>query len=514
MTVRCHDGRRTRGPGLHVGERLEDRHLLAAFLVTNLFDAGAGSLRDAVSQANEAAGADTIRFAPALAGTIVLATGQLDVVGVLSIDGPGAARLAVSGSDTSRIFALAGTGSRLSIDDITLSDGRATDREPVGPGLVRGGAIRNDGGTLHLARVTFSGNRAVSDPTLPGAAAIVGGGAVVNSSGAILTATDCTFIGNTVEGGTRYAFGGAVANVTDARAVLTRCTFTGNSATSPTAGHGGAVGNFGASLLVVEQGTFAGNEARGAAGSEAPATGGAIATRPGTVSTSGSRTTITGVQFRGNRAISPGGNASGGALASVDSSLTVSRGGFVANEAISEGSGQASGGAIDASSLFGDISPITRLGGCRFVSNQAKGGVAGFAIGGACANAEGTMTIDRTSFMGNVARLTSAPVAGVPAASPDGGAYGGAIANGSTPVSSGGAVPRLVLRFSTVSRNHAVAGVTGTAAAGGLFNGNLAPGTSPVVRIVSSRFVGNTPPGFGTLPGSSAPHTARSIGVD
>jgi hypothetical protein len=502
MEFRCRGRRVTpRGPILGAGERLEDRHLLATFLVTNLLDAGAGSLRDAVSQANEAVGADTIRFAQALAGTIVLATGQLDVVGNLFVDGPGAARLAVSGNDSSRIFALKGPDSRLSIDDITLSDGRATDLEAVGPGLVRGGAIRNDGGTLLLARVTFTGNRAFSDPSQPGAAAIVGGGAVVNSSGAILRASDCTFIGNMVEGGTRYAFGGAVANVTDARAFLTRCTFTGNSATGPTAGHGGAVGNFGASLLVVEQGSFAGNEARGADGSEAPATGGAIATRPGTVSTSGSRTTITAAQFRGNRAISAGGNASGGALASVDSSLTVSRGGFVANEAIAGGAGQASGGAIDASSLFGDVSPITRLGGCRFESNQAVGGVGGFAIGGACANAEGTMTIDRTSFIGNVARLPSQALPGSAGASPSSGAYGGAISNGSTPVSSGGAVATLVLRSSNVSRNHAVAGVAGTAAAGGLFNGNLAPGTSPVVRTVASRFVGNTPPGFGTVPG-------------
>ena len=501
MAFRCRGVRAVRGRALGAGERLEDRHLLAAFVVTNLLDAGAGSLREAVTQANEAAGADTIRFAPALAGTIVLASGQLDVIGGLSIDGPGAAKLAVSGNDSSRIFALKGAEARLSIDDITLSNGRATVLDPVGPGLVRGGAIRNDGGTLVLWRVTFSGNSAVSDPTQSGAAAIVGGGAVVNSSGAILKATDCTFIGNTVAGGTRYAFGGAIANVTDARASLTRCTFTGNTATGSTAAHGGAIGNFGASLLVVNDGTFSGNEALGATGSVAPASGGAIATRPGTVSTSGSRTTITAVQFRGNRVISAGGRATGGALTNVDSSLTVSRSGFVANEAITAVSGEASGGAIDASSLFGEISPLTRLGNCRFVSNQAVGGAEGFATGGACDNGEGTMMIDRSSFVGNVARLSLSPAAGSPVAPPGSGAYGGAIANGSTPASSGEANATLVLRFSNVSRNHAVAGPGRTAAGGGLFNGNLAPGTFPVVRTVASRFVANTPPGFGSVSG-------------
>jgi hypothetical protein len=94
MALRCRGVRAVGGGALGAGERLEDRHLLATFVVTNLLDAGAGSLREAVTQANEAAGADTIRFAPALAGTIVLASGQLDVTGGLWIDGPSAAKLA------------------------------------------------------------------------------------------------------------------------------------------------------------------------------------------------------------------------------------------------------------------------------------------------------------------------------------------------------------------------------------------------------------------------------------
>jgi hypothetical protein len=111
------------------------------------------------------------------------------------------------------------------------------------------------------------------------------------------------------------------------------------------------------------------------------------------------------------------------------------------------------------------------------------------------------MTIDRSSFVGNVARLSWSSAVGSPVAPPGSGAYGGAIANGSTPASSGEANATLVLRFSNVSRNHAVAGPGRTAAGGGLFNGNLAPGTSPVVKTVASRFVANTPPGFGSVSG-------------
>ena len=51
----------------------ERRTLLSTYTVTNLNDTGAGSLPDAIQQANVNAGADTIDFAPGLSGTISLA---------------------------------------------------------------------------------------------------------------------------------------------------------------------------------------------------------------------------------------------------------------------------------------------------------------------------------------------------------------------------------------------------------------------------------------------------------
>lgn len=59
-------------------ERLEDRTVLSAFSVTNLNDHGAGSLRQAILNANSAVGADVIDFA--VTGVIKLTSGALPTV--------------------------------------------------------------------------------------------------------------------------------------------------------------------------------------------------------------------------------------------------------------------------------------------------------------------------------------------------------------------------------------------------------------------------------------------------
>ncbi|HEY1379637.1 MAG TPA: hypothetical protein VGF55_22730, partial [Gemmataceae bacterium] len=68
---------RARAAGRRAGFRprlvpLEDRTVPATFTVLNVADTGAGSLRQAVLDANAQAGADTIRFADGLVGTIGL----------------------------------------------------------------------------------------------------------------------------------------------------------------------------------------------------------------------------------------------------------------------------------------------------------------------------------------------------------------------------------------------------------------------------------------------------------
>src|SRR5258707_295729 len=94
---------------------LEDRLAPATYTVTNTNDAGAGSLRDAITQANATAAADTINFDTSgvfgSAQTISLLSALPQVVaagGPLTITGTGAANLTVkrdSGASTNfRIF--------------------------------------------------------------------------------------------------------------------------------------------------------------------------------------------------------------------------------------------------------------------------------------------------------------------------------------------------------------------------------------------------------------------------
>src|SRR3989442_1300287 len=64
------------------------------FTVMNLLDSGPGSLRAAIDAANTAPGADVIKFAHGLHGTITLAS-VLNIMDDLTINGPGAQTVTV-----------------------------------------------------------------------------------------------------------------------------------------------------------------------------------------------------------------------------------------------------------------------------------------------------------------------------------------------------------------------------------------------------------------------------------
>src|SRR4051812_18525315 len=76
----------------------------ATFTVTNLNDSGAGTLRQAIFDANTALGPDQITFQSSLSGHITLGSALPTITTPVEVTGPGAGKLAVSGNDSSQIF--------------------------------------------------------------------------------------------------------------------------------------------------------------------------------------------------------------------------------------------------------------------------------------------------------------------------------------------------------------------------------------------------------------------------
>src|SRR5436190_10904711 len=112
----------------------------ATFTVTNLNDSGAGSLRQAILDANATAGADQVTFQSTLTGQITLASELPNVTDPLDVVGPGAGKLAISGNNNSRIFYLDPTvhGTPVTISGLTLTAGKPA--PGVYPAGTRGGA--------------------------------------------------------------------------------------------------------------------------------------------------------------------------------------------------------------------------------------------------------------------------------------------------------------------------------------------------------------------------------------
>ena len=90
--------------------------------VTNTNDSGAGSLRQAIADAQSG---DTIQFDPAVNAITLASELVLDDLGQLTILGPGTENLTISGDNNSRIFSL--TNSTMAISGLTLANGKAPD---------------------------------------------------------------------------------------------------------------------------------------------------------------------------------------------------------------------------------------------------------------------------------------------------------------------------------------------------------------------------------------------------
>lgn len=141
-------------------EPLEDRRMLAVFTVDNTADEGAGSLRDAIAQANASAGADEIVFDTALFSTpqtILIESELPTITEQLTISGPGADLLALDGGNSDVNKAV--VPSLIAIDDGTEEPIQAALSDLTIRNFWATGAVLTNNEELTLERVVFNDNR-------------------------------------------------------------------------------------------------------------------------------------------------------------------------------------------------------------------------------------------------------------------------------------------------------------------------------------------------------------------
>jgi hypothetical protein len=119
--------------------------------VTSTADSGAGSLRDAI---NASVSGDSIDFS--VTGTITLTSGELHIANNVTINGPGARVLTISGNNASRVFNVSNgtaSGPHVTIAGLTIDSGN-------GNFTTGGGGIYNDHATLTVNNVAVSNSKA------------------------------------------------------------------------------------------------------------------------------------------------------------------------------------------------------------------------------------------------------------------------------------------------------------------------------------------------------------------
>jgi hypothetical protein len=291
-------------------EALEDRSVPST--VMNLNDSGPDSLRQAIL---DTPSGGTVDFQSGLTGTITLTSGELAISQDLTIAGPGAGVLTVSGNHASRVFDIA-ANYIVDISGLTIADGMVQGPDAQGGGIL-------NAGTLTVTNSTLRGNSA------GGVFGSGRGGGIYNQSGT-LTVASSTLTGNFTSGPVNY---GGIYN--SGTLTVTSSTLSGNS---PTFGVGGGIYNSG--TLTVISSTLSGNSA---------ITGGGIFNLNGTL-------TVISSTLRDNSAVGfrSGGGVGGGIYNS--GTLTVTSSTLTGNSATAGGVG---GGIYNSGTLTVTSSTLT-----------------------------------------------------------------------------------------------------------------------------------------------------------
>ena len=324
-------------------------------IVTNTNDNGAGSLRQALVDANDG---DTID-ATGISGVITLTTGQLLVDKSVTINGPGADMLAIDGNAASVVFFIFRNlpGETVTISGLTIRNGS---------GGSFGGGIENEE-TLTVTNSTISGN-VVGE--LGGGIGNSGTATIINTiisgnsasqGGGIYNPGMMTVINSTISGNMGRSSGGACATA-DGTLEITNSTLSDNSADV-----GGGIENGGGTITITNT-TVSGNSAREGGGVFLPHT-----------------TTMTIV----NSTLSNNTAARGGGIYNVGT-LEVTNSTVSGNTSTGDTAGDGGGAGYNAGTL-------------NIVSSTIGGNIATREGAGIYNSDDSTLTISNSTFSGNVA---------------------------------------------------------------------------------------------------------------
>ncbi|MEQ8998818.1 MAG: choice-of-anchor Q domain-containing protein [Coleofasciculus sp. B1-GNL1-01] len=412
---------------------------MATFTVTNLFDSGAGSFRQAIFDANTQAGTDEIVFdTGGFPSTLTLTSGELNITDSVNILGSGADFMTVSGNNNSRIFSIDDGGSQILdvlISGLTVSDSNGKGRADPGGAIYNedenltlldlvvtnntikdfgvGGGIFNSSGKLTLTNSIISHNRTFG-VTYSGVGLSNGeGGGIYNGSG-IVNIHNSTISHNKASGASgRHSFssgnGGGIFN-RSGELVVTDSTISDNTAVggggafyADSPGNGGGIFND-SGMVKVENSTISGNRAFGGSGvqfiSSGPGKGGGIFNRSGELVVTNS-TVNSNMAVGGRSVTATNGQAANGYGGGLSGKVTLSNSTISGNIASGGLGYQANGGNGYGGGLWG-WGTVTNS---TITGNAAKGGDSysfnsGTGIGSGIFNTE-TMTITSSIIAGN-----------------------------------------------------------------------------------------------------------------
>jgi PKD repeat protein len=252
-------------------------------VVSNTGDSGAGTLRQAIVNANSGIGGGTITFSN-VTGTITLTSGDLVITNSMSIVGPGSAELTIHQTTFpyKRVLTISNSTATVSISGLTILGGTPDDY-PYNPNnaylQLCGGGIYN-AATLFLADCAVLGNSTRSSPLYFPINRTGDGGGIYNVGA--LTMSNCTVIGNSTgspffQGSSQSFNAGRGAGIYNAGVLtISGGTISGNSTgfglwgvdgyATGNGGDGGGIYNGGS--LMVSESAISSNSCGGGGGSD------------------------------------------------------------------------------------------------------------------------------------------------------------------------------------------------------------------------------------------------------